>query len=269
MSQSKHVLRKWLQEESSDPENIEFCGGEVIGCSYRSPTKETVNEDGAVVIQLSPTHGVIAVADGVGGYQAGDRAARAVIDALVEHCREAQPDVSTRAELLDAIEAANSEILGWGIGAATTVVAAEFLAGRVRVIHVGDSTALLTSNHGTLKFLSIAHAPVAQAVALGMLDESEALLHEDRNLISNCVGCLEMRIEVGPECKMSVRDTLLLASDGLFDNLIPEDVVQLIRAGGFETQFHRLIDRTQSLMLNGDGLEGKPDDLTVVAFRQT
>ena len=257
----------FFQQEATDVQLADFCGGVIAGCSYKSPDKETANEDAAAWIELSKNHGVLVVADGVGGQSAGDRAARTAIESVVEHCQDATDETSLRAEILDAIEAANREVLSWGIGAGSTIVVAEYLLGTVRVVHVGDSTALLTSNHGTIKFLSVAHGPVAMAVEIGMLDESEAIEHEDRNIITNCIGSTEMKIEVGPEVLMAARDTLLLASDGLFDNLTSTQVTNSIRAGHMESQLNTMIEKTRGLM-TGDSETGKPDDLTVLCFRQ-
>ena len=267
MKTSRPRTKTLFQEDASDVNLVKFCDGISVSCSFKSPDKNSLNEDAAAWIELSDNHGVLVVADGMGGHAAGDRAARTAIDAIVEHCQNSTDETSLRANILDAIEAANREVLSWGIGAGSTIVVAEYLSGTVRVVHVGDSTALLTSNRGTVKFLSVAHAPVAMAVEIGMLDESEAIEHEDRNIINNCIGSDEMKIEVGPEISMAARDTLLLASDGLFDNLTTSQIVDSIRAGHLDHQMQALIAKTRSQMI-ADGEIGKPDDLTVLGFRQ-
>ena len=267
MNKTRTEINTLFQEEAAGVQLADFCGGVVASYSFKSPDKETANEDAAAWIELSKNHGVFVVADGVGGQSAGDRAARSAIESVIEHCKDSNDQKSLRAEILDAIEAANREVLSWGIGAGSTIVVAEYLLGTVRVVHVGDSTALLTSNRGTIKFLSVAHAPVAMAVEIGMLDESEAIEHEDRNIITNCIGSAEMKIEVGPEVSMAARDTLLLASDGLFDNLTTSQVTNSIRAGHLKGQMNAMIETTRGLM-TGDSKTGKPDDLTVLCFRQ-
>ena len=268
MKENRPRTMTLFQQEAASVELTKFCGGTLVGCSYKSPDKNAPNEDAAGWIELSESHGVLIVADGVGGHAAGDRAARASIESVIEHLQNISSGTSARAQILDAIEAANREVLSWGLGSASTIVVAEFLDGTVRVIHVGDSTALLTSNRGTIKFLSVAHAPVAMAVEIGMLDEAEAIEHEDRNIITNCIGSGEMKIEVGPEIPMSARDTLLLASDGLFDNLTTTQIVDSIRAGHLENQMQTMIEKTRNQMTGHDEF-GKPDDLTVLCFRQS
>lgn len=265
----------WFQQESTNSGQLGFCCGSAIAYSYRCPGKETANEDAAALIQLSTAHGILAVADGVGGQNAGDRAAQTTIRTILKYCEDVSDGSrhnslpSIRSRLLDAIEAANREVLSWGIGAGATLVVVEFLAGKLRIIHVGDAGAMICSNRGRIKFFTVAHAPVAMAVELGFLNESEALVHEDRNIISNCVGSTSMKIEVGPEMVMGKRDSLLLASDGLFDNLKTDEIVALIRAGALPNQTEKLFEKARRRMSNRDATPCKPDDLTMICFRQS
>ena len=129
MNKPRTKTETFFQQEATDVQLADFCGGVIAGCSYQSPDKETANEDAAAWIQLSKNHGVLVVADGVGGQSAGDRAARTAIESVVEHCQDSTDETSLRAEILDAIEAANREVLSWGIGAGSTIVVAEYLSG--------------------------------------------------------------------------------------------------------------------------------------------
>lgn len=264
----KTQVRSWLKIDSAAPVDLPFCSGTIATCTYKCPDKETANEDAAVVIELSADHVVMAVADGMGGHNAGDRAAQAAIESLMKHCQSTEPEGSIRSAIVDAIEDANREVLSWGIGAGATLVVAEYYRGTVRIIHVGDAGAILMSNRGSVKFFAVPHAPVAMAVEVGILNEQEALEHDDRNIINNCIGSTEMKIEVGPELSMAARDTLLLASDGLFDNLTTSAIVNVVRAGHLNHQLTTLVNTTNSQMLRHREGFGKPDDLTVCCFRQ-
>ena len=103
-----------------------------------------------------------------------------------------------------------------------------------------------------------------------MLDEADALHHEDRHVVSNVVGCPTMRIEMGPFIKLRPRDTILLASDGLFDNLHMEEIVARIRTGDLGASVEQLArDATERMMNPDEKAPSKPDDLTIVAFRPT
>lgn len=262
----------WHQSDFPSVKTMDFCGGTLAYFTHRSPDKESPNEDSAGAIQISPHHGVIVVADGVGGANAGAMASHCAVQKIVqsiEHATQTASDVAEteRSTIVDAIENANHEILTWKQGAATTVCAVEILNQNLRTFHVGDSSILQFSNQGTLKFYSVAHAPIAMAVESGMLDEADALLHEDRNLINNCVGCPEMKIEIGPNLSLAKRDTVVLASDALLDNFTMNEVVQVLRWGDLHKQSQKMIDMTMARMRDTQTLPCKPDDLTMLCFR--
>ncbi len=259
----------WLVADDETPKQFDFCGGKVAVFSRSSPDKTTGNEDAAAVIELALDHGVLLIADGMGGANAGGRAAQCAIETIVGALLSANVSGETaRSQILDSIENANKEILSWGLGAGLTLVAVEYLSGTCRTFHVGDATAFVCSNRGRIKSSTIAHAPVAMAVEAGMLNEDEALAHEDRHLIFNCVGSVQMKIELGPVVSMAARDTLVIGSDGLFDNLTMEEIVDHIRAGQLARQTELLVERIRSRMLTPDGFPSKPDDLTLICFRQ-
>jgi serine/threonine protein phosphatase PrpC len=107
------------------------------------------------------------------------------------------------------------------------------------------------------------------AVEIGVMDENEALRHEDRHLITNFVGSHEMKIEIGPRLSMATRDTLVIGSDGLFDNLTTDELVNRIRAGNLYKQVAQMISMIVGRMTHADECPSKPDDLTLICFRPT
>jgi len=117
---------------------------------------------------------------------------------------------------------------------------------------------------------SIPHSPVGYAVEAGLLDETDAMHHEERHVISNVIGSADMRIEVGSAVALASHDTLLLASDGLSDNLHMPEIVECIRKGSLSTIAENLAMRARERMRGGeDGQPSKPDDLTFAVFRLT
>jgi protein phosphatase len=67
---------------------------------------------------------------------------------------------------------------------------------------------------------------------------------------------------------MAAKDTLIMGSDGLFDNLTTDEIIDIIRAGHLDRQAELLVRRTGERMLTPEVLPSKPDDLTVIGFRQ-
>ena len=114
-------------------------------------------------------------------------------------------------------------------GAASTLAIVEVQDGTARPYHVGDSAILITGQRGRVKVQTVPHSPVGYAVESGMLDAAEAMHHEERHVVSNVVGSDDMRIEIGSALSLSPRDTILLASDGLSDNLLAEEIIDFAR----------------------------------------
>jgi serine/threonine protein phosphatase PrpC len=255
----------------SDVESYRLADGTAVVFSARCPGKEGPNEDGAVLIPVNADRAVVAVADGVGGAQAGEAAAEIALRALTKSvAAAANNDRPMRAAILDAIEEANREVQAHGVGAATTLAVAEIDGKTFRPYHVGDTMALLIGQRGKLKLQTVPHSPVGFGVEAGLLDEDEAMHHEDRHIVSNVVGSPEMRVEVGPAIQLAARDTLLLATDGLMDNLTVGEIVERLRAGSLDLSAADLACDARTRMTEPmPGRPSKPDDLTFVTFRLT
>src|SRR5262249_39299384 len=227
------------------------------------------NEDAAAVIPLGDSL-VLAVADGVGGMPAAREASNAAVQTLARVLRKLPEDTAeVRPAILDAVEKANHNVLGLARGAATTLVVAQLDAKRLRCYHVGDSELLAVGQRGRIKQRVVPHSPTGFAVEAGLLDADEAVQHDQRHILFNVIGSPDMRVEVGPALQLPMRDTVLLASDGLFDNLFIDEIVDSIRVGPLAAAADRLVERAAKRM-TGNGSSDqpcKPDDLTVVLFR--
>jgi serine/threonine protein phosphatase PrpC len=264
-----------IEAQLSDVASIDFLGGTAAIFSTRSPQKETPNEDVAAIWPMGPTSGVLAVADGLGGHAGGERASRLAIETIQKTLQEAAASapengepIDLRAAILNGIEAANQAVRELGTGAATTLALVEIQDRTIRTYHVGDSEILITGQRGKVKLQTIPHSPIGYAVEAGLMEEEEAIHHEARHVISNVIGSDQMRIEMGPPTELAPRDTLLLASDGLFDNLLPNEIIEAIRSGPLDNSIGSLVEAAQGRMATGGGpAPSKPDDLTVIAFR--
>jgi serine/threonine protein phosphatase PrpC len=210
----------------------------------------------------------LAVADGLGGRPGGADAAEAAIAALADAVALSATEESLQAGIIKGFEKANEAILALATGAASTMIVLEVDGRAARTYHVGDSLALVVGQRGRKKFETVAHSPVGYAVEAGMLSQREAMHHRHRHLVSNIVGSAEMRIEVGPVVNLKSHDTVLLASDGLFDNLHMEEIIKMIRSGPLEEVAGRLVEAAQHRMASkGTQQPSKPDDLSFMVFR--
>jgi serine/threonine protein phosphatase PrpC len=242
--------------------------GTVSVFSARSPDRRGVNEDAAALIPVGKSAAVLAVADGVGGLPGGAEAAATVIEALLRHVGTAVPNVSgLRDAILSAIEDANRRILSRGTGSATTLALAELHADSVRTYHVGDSMILVTNRHGEVKAETLPHSPVGYAVESGLMSESAAARHGERHLVSNVIGSGELHVSVGALIPFAVHDTLLLATDGLADNVRKRRIVELMRNGSLDACSRSLTGIARRRM-SGTSRTARPDDLTLILYRR-
>jgi len=102
-----------------------------------------------------------------------------------------------------------------------------------------------------------------------MLDQRAALHHEERHLVSNFVGTSEMRIEIGPGLMLNPRDTVLLASDGLMDNVHLHEITEVIRKGPLAAAAASLSGLARRRMtVETLHQPSKPDDLSFILFRK-
>ncbi len=257
---------------TGDMESVESCTlnvGESVHYAIASPDKTTGNEDSMGILQIEHNVAALVVADGLGGYRAGDKASFTAIKTLFKSLRKYDTDEQLRMMVLNGLENANEKVLEVGGGAATTLVGAMMSDKIVRIYHVGDSGALLIGQRGVEKFRTIAHSPVGLAEASGLINEEDALAHESRHLVSNVLGSSSMRIEIGPPIRMARYDTLLLASDGLFDNLRTAEIIELIRKGPLKSVAEKMRKAIEKRMSNfGKSHPSKPDDLSFILFRR-
>ncbi len=250
-------------------EATELAGGLAAVFTVRSPLRETANEDGAALIPIDGRSAVLAVADGLGGGAGGKQASRVALASVADSLgRVVSAGGRLRTAVLDGLEEGNRAVRGLGIGAGTTFAAVGVSAGEIRPFQVGDSLILVAGGGGRVKWRTVSHSPVGYAVEAGILDETEALLHEDRHLVSNFLGAPEMRIEIGPRMKLAKRDTVLLASDGLADNLSLDEIAEALKSRSLEAAVGELVREARKRMVEPAAERpSKPDDLTVVAYR--
>jgi len=263
-----NILRTYTQAELSQPELIKFAFGSAVVYTNKSPAKDTPNEDSISLIGLDDKTAVFMIADGLGGQPSGDAASKIAVNTMEKSVSQNPDNANLRDAILDGFEKANQNIQNKTIGAATTLVAVEYQLGSIRPYHAGDSMVLVTGQRGKIKLQSVPHSPVGYAVESGLLDEDEAVHHEERHLVSNVVGSEEMRIEIGSTIRLAKHDTLIMSSDGLCDNLYIDEIIEITRKGKLENAAKRLLELARERMLNPQtGSPSHADDLSFILFR--
>lgn len=217
------------------------------------------NNEDSLLVGEGRDETLFVVADGIGGFEAGEVASGVTIDAL----RELPPDGSFD----DAVREANRRILAASredeklSGMGTTIVAVRFGGTRsepvAEVAHVGDSRVYLVRG-GDLKPLTEDHSLVAKLVRSGDLTRDQAQDHPQRNLITRALGA-EENVQVDTALlPVEVGDRFVLCSDGLSDMVPDNRIADTLKEGpqGPEETAHRLLDAALEA--------GGADNITVV-----
>ena len=253
-----------------DQAEVAVAGGSAIVLTRKDPEKESENEDTVAIIPYGAGAAVLVVADGAGGLPAGKRASLTAVTTLAASLQAAKDKTMLlRTAILNGIEAANEAVLALGTGSATTLTVVTIEGLVARSYQIGDSEALVVGQRGVVKLQTTAHSPTGFAVEAGFLDQRDALHHEDRHLVSNFIGTSDMRIDVGAGVELRPRDTVLVASDGLTDNVHHDEIIEHIRKGGLAesaTAVAGLASRRMAATVEGQPC--KPDDLSLILFRK-
>jgi serine/threonine protein phosphatase PrpC len=177
---------------------------------------------------------VFAVADGMGGHQAGEVASGTTIETLKQFAKEISNDSDPGTALAETAKAANRAVFEKAAGdpsllrMGTTLTAAIARDGRLSIAHVGDSRAYLF-RQGRLEQLTQDHTLVAEYVRHGRMTEEEAKIHPNRSIITRALG-VEPDIPIDTvTLGIEEGDRVLLCSDGLY-SMVPDEYIAEILA---------------------------------------
>ena len=173
---------------------------------------------------------LFAVADGMGGHNAGDYASSHAVRILVDEIRE-DTDYNPVKVIRHAIETANTEIIEQAQkdeklrGMGTTMVVATIVGQYAYVANVGDSRLYVADKQ--LRQVTRDHSLVQEMVRMGEITAEEARNHPDKNIITRALGAektvdvdfFDMRLEPG--------STILMCSDGL-SNMVEDSKMEEI-----------------------------------------
>lgn len=207
-----------------------------------------INEDSILV-----RPGAYAVADGMGGHNAGDVASRLTIAALESFLDEASGDVSALSTVVqranDAVRSHAAESGFEGMGS-TLVCALAVTNGdehSVVVINVGDSRCYL-SIRGELRQLTKDHSHVQELVDRGVISKSEAATHPERNVVTRAIGVEESAVGDFYVVPNEPLVRILLCSDGVSGELSDDQLAIVLRE---EPDPQSAVDRLLALVLAG------------------
>jgi serine/threonine protein phosphatase PrpC len=222
--------------------------------------KRKINEDAML---SRPDLGLWAVADGMGGHDAGEVASALVVDMLQK--APTRPELSARIDAARvALHTANRQLLSMAesggdkrtIGSTVVLLAAD--AASFACLWAGDSRAYLVRD-GVLEQLTHDHSLVQQLVDSGDIDPKSAAQHPNANIILRAVGASPNLDIDGIEGHVNAGDVFLLASDGLTRLIGDRELLEVLRMPDMEAAADRLMNLSLA--------RKAPDNVTFVLVR--
>ncbi|WP_406678244.1 Stp1/IreP family PP2C-type Ser/Thr phosphatase [Moorella sp. ACPs] len=205
--------------------------------------------------------GLFAVADGMGGHQAGEVASHLALRALEDRLFNG-PAGEPLSRLLGAAEFANEIVYRCSLasqeraGMGTTLTAIWIVGSKGFLVHIGDSRAYLLRD-GQLQVLTNDHSYVGELVRSGGLTAEEARLHPRRNILTRALGTGGTVNIDSREIELKPGDRLLLCTDGLYEVISDEELAEIVN-------HHQELGEAARELLRLALERGGPDNVTVV-----
>ncbi|MCK8823614.1 Stp1/IreP family PP2C-type Ser/Thr phosphatase [Fuchsiella alkaliacetigena] len=202
-----------------------------------------VNEDNYLFLDEDQFK-LLAVADGMGGHQAGEVASTIAIETLAEYDFELKKPPQELRKLIKDINykiysaaQENAEYKGMG----TTLTMGLCWQGKLYIGHVGDSRAYLLRN-GELRQLTEDHSLVNRLLKAGEISVAEARDHPQNNVLLRALGTqAEVKVDL-LEVDLESNDILLLCSDGLSEALSREQIKEtLLKEADLQEKANQLV----------------------------
>lgn len=227
----------------------------------KNKDKSSSNED-TVFIVSSQEHLIFGVSDGAGGHPKGDEAAFLTAQTVIENFKKQSfEDV----KMITLIEDINDRVLDMKAGARCTLALATISQDCLRSFSVGDSEVIYWNSLGSQLYSNIPHSEIGYQIEAGVLEQEESLDDPDRYIVNNMLGDRSIRIEVASKMNIKKGHTVLLGSDGLFDNLSHEQLTEMVGKGSFEKSFEELVEKC---LIQDKETWKKDDDISFVMLRK-
>lgn len=229
-------------------------------------TEHAHNEDSCGSYVETPTHLLVAVADGVGGEEGGEIASGTAIDVTLRAYRESPVAWGPAKRLYRAAQQANIEIYDRALvvtelrGMSTTLTAILVDGGTLYAAHVGDSRLYLVRD-GTITQKTKDHTVAAGRRRVGLMSAARAKMHPERSTLTRSLG-RELIVAVDRIAFPLVGgDVLIVCSDGLYGVLEDDDLLETVARKGPAPACDSLVDKANAC--------GTPDNLTAAVVHIT
>tara|TARA_B100001248_G_scaffold262372_1_gene257825 strand:+ start:1562 stop:2356 length:795 start_codon:yes stop_codon:yes gene_type:complete len=227
----------------------------------KNKEKSAINED-VLFCHIDKKGMVLGVSDGAGGHPRGADAAAIVGEEVLS---KAQDVLEKGFNPLQLIEDINAKILALKAGAKTTLALITLYDDSFRAYSVGDSEVVFWNTQSTEVYTNVPDSTTGYRVQAGDLEQKEALDAPDRHIVYNMLGDKIYKTEVSSSIETKKGNTILVGTDGLFDNFSHEDLRQILSSGKFEEAFDAIVQ-----ICSSEGTQGlrKDDDIAFFLIRK-
>ena len=181
------------------------------------------NEDSVIIVRNQNDDYLLAVADGMGGHNAGEVASSTAVEVVkgeLEKTIDVREHDKIVYNIMSSIDYANTKVYDLSrqdiskAGMGSTFVAAYVVDDKIYVANIGDSRAYLITKDETIQ-ITVDHSVVQELVERGSITIEEAAVHPDKNIITRALGTEKFVDADFFEYSLKVGDYILLCSDGL------------------------------------------------------
>ena len=200
------------------------------------------------------------VSDGAGGHPRGADASAIASKNIIKYFEDAKNPNFT-----EIIEKINDDILALKAGAHATLSFGHINKHNFRSHSIGDSEIIYWNSNGKELYSNVPHSEVGYLIQGGHIEQGESLDDPNRYLVTNLLGDSSIRIESASCIELKKGHTIVVGSDGLFDNLSHDELSSLISGGSFEDSFKKLCEICENQ--NPENWK-KDDDLSLIVVRK-
>mgnify|MGYP000844604146 CR=1 FL=1 len=239
-----------------------------IGYKSHIGNMRAKNQDAYLVLEKSSAKVIIlAVADGLGGHNAGEIASSTLVKEIkdkFENTNIIDEERIQEQEVIEIIKEINKIIYEMGSNdvnlskMGTTLCLSIIANQQVHIFHVGDSRAYIINEKEILQ-LTRDHSLVEQLISQGEISREEAETYPNKNVITRAIGTDE-EIEVDYyQCELKKGDTILLCTDGLTNEVEAEEIKDIINKHNCEEAVEVLVQKANEY--------GGHDNITVIVYK--
>lgn len=246
--------------------SIETQKAVIYYCNLPNPQRSDENHDSLLIRRLDDDALCLAVADGAGGHRNPAEASSSLLGEIDKTMSDASLDT-----IVQSIEQANVHIRNELPHSRSTLMLATIQDNNLRTIHIGDSKLIVIGGRGRLKYETIGHNLYEICNHCGLNEYIEDSIEVPSNVVTNMIGDISPRLDVGSSVKLAPNDTVILGSDGLFDNVSVSEICEKTKDLALDELaafIHDEAKQRMSLASAEEGAKFKADDMSFIVFKQ-